>query len=249
MLPGRLSSSRPALPRASCVAGPCRAILPVGHSGRLQPTRVRVSRGAVGGGSPLPPPPLSRAVLPGSRLLSGGLRQAPAPALAAKKGSSAGSADNEDDDDWEIRPLAFHWQALRFAAFVAAAAVAIDLATAGSAWAALSAPTGPVATLTSAARGLVARVVATASHLHFPAGHSDALVLLSSAVAAVTVISKIKGTPILGFLITGLFIGPHALGLVHNASFVAGLAEIGVMFLLFHIGLELSLDKLQKMSR
>lgn len=52
--------------------------------------------------------------------------------------------------------------------------------------------------------------------------------------------------PIVGFLIAGVVIGPHALGLVHNQELVDILAEIGIILLLFTIGIEFSLEKLNR---
>ena len=50
--------------------------------------------------------------------------------------------------------------------------------------------------------------------------------------------------PIVGFLLAGVVIGPHALGLVDDPALVDAAAEIGVILLLFTIGIEFSLEKL-----
>ena len=47
----------------------------------------------------------------------------------------------------------------------------------------------------------------------------------------------------------GALIGPHALGIVKDVEGVRHLAELGVVFLLFNIGLELSLDRLRSMQK
>ena len=47
----------------------------------------------------------------------------------------------------------------------------------------------------------------------------------------------------------GALIGPHALGIVKDVEGVRHLAELGVVFLLFNIGLELSLERLQSMQK
>lgn len=57
---------------------------------------------------------------------------------------------------------------------------------------------------------------------------------------------KIKLVPIVGFLIAGVVIGPNALGLVQDQELVDMLAEIGIILLLFTIGIEFSLEKLAK---
>ncbi len=60
---------------------------------------------------------------------------------------------------------------------------------------------------------------------------------------------KIKIPPIVGFLITGAVFGPSALGLVKNAESVVILSEIGVVFLLFSIGMELSVSELIRLRK
>ncbi|GAB5408990.1 MAG: cation:proton antiporter [Balneolaceae bacterium] len=57
---------------------------------------------------------------------------------------------------------------------------------------------------------------------------------------------KIKLVPIVGFLIAGVVIGPNALGLVQDQELVDMLAEIGIILLLFTIGIEFSLEKLAR---
>jgi hypothetical protein len=55
--------------------------------------------------------------------------------------------------------------------------------------------------------------------------------------------------PIIGYLVTGLALGPHALGVVSEREETNRLAELGVVFLMFSIGLEFSLTKLKTMRR
>lgn len=57
------------------------------------------------------------------------------------------------------------------------------------------------------------------------------------------------GSAVLGFLLGGAFIGPHGLGLIKDIEPIAHLGEMGVVFLLFNIGLELSLERLQAMAK
>ncbi|CAD7705351.1 unnamed protein product, partial [Ostreobium quekettii] len=74
--------------------------------------------------------------------------------------------------------------------------------------------------------------------------------LLMSVVMVPLVLKGIPGgTPILGFLIAGALVGPHALGIVKNMEGVHMLGELGVVFLLFNIGLELSLERLRSMAK
>ncbi len=55
--------------------------------------------------------------------------------------------------------------------------------------------------------------------------------------------------PIVGFLLTGVLIGPHGLGLIQDQEMVDALAEVGVILLLFTIGIEFSLEKLARIQR
>lgn len=57
---------------------------------------------------------------------------------------------------------------------------------------------------------------------------------------------RIKIVPIVGFLIAGVIIGPSALGLVPDQEFVNILAEVGIILLLFTVGIEFSLEKLTR---
>src|SRR5712671_4535577 len=75
------------------------------------------------------------------------------------------------------------------------------------------------------------------------------LVLLASSVLAVAVCRKLKLPAMIGYVATGLAIGPHALGLVSDRDEMRHLAEFGVVFLMFSIGLEFSLAKLLSMRR
>lgn len=60
---------------------------------------------------------------------------------------------------------------------------------------------------------------------------------------------RIRLVPIAGFLIAGVFIGPGALGLVTDSDLIYNLAEIGVILILFTIGVEFSLEKLARIKR
>jgi CPA2 family monovalent cation:H+ antiporter-2 len=75
------------------------------------------------------------------------------------------------------------------------------------------------------------------------------LVLLASSVAAVALCRSLRLPPIVGYLATGLALGPHAAGLVSDRQETRHLAEFGVVFLMFSIGLEFSLPKLIAMRR
>jgi len=75
------------------------------------------------------------------------------------------------------------------------------------------------------------------------------LILLAAAVLVVVVCRTLHLPTLLGYLVVGVAIGPHALGLIRETGEVRQLAEIGVVFLMFSIGLEFSLPKLMTMRR
>jgi CPA2 family monovalent cation:H+ antiporter-2 len=75
------------------------------------------------------------------------------------------------------------------------------------------------------------------------------LVLLGFAVLGVVAFRMLHLPPMLGYLSVGILIGPHALGLAEENATTHTLAEFGVVFLMFSIGLEFSLPKLSSMRR
>lgn len=77
----------------------------------------------------------------------------------------------------------------------------------------------------------------------------EAVVLLGSAVAILLLASRLRIPPLVALLITGLLIGPSGLGWIAHTEQVETFAEIGVVLLLFVIGLELSLAQLKELRR
>ncbi len=75
------------------------------------------------------------------------------------------------------------------------------------------------------------------------------LMLLGASVVSVIIFRRLNLPPVLGYLLVGALIGPHALNLVEGFSGAQHLAEFGVVFLMFSIGLEFSLPKLYAMKR
>jgi monovalent cation:H+ antiporter-2, CPA2 family len=75
------------------------------------------------------------------------------------------------------------------------------------------------------------------------------LVLLASTVVALAICRRLRLPPMVGYLATGLALGPHMLGLASNAQETQRLAEFGVVFLMFSVGLEFSRPKLFAMRR
>ena len=75
------------------------------------------------------------------------------------------------------------------------------------------------------------------------------LLLLAASVVVVTICRRMRLPPILGYLIVGIALGPHALGVVPDDAATRRLAEFGIVFLMFSIGLEFSLPQLRTMRR
>lgn len=75
------------------------------------------------------------------------------------------------------------------------------------------------------------------------------LSMLVSTVVVIPVFKRFKVSPILGFLLVGVVLGPHGLKLVKDVEEITPLADVGVLFLLFEMGLELSFDRLRKLRK
>ena len=84
-----------------------------------------------------------------------------------------------------------------------------------------------------------------------PAHHAlqDVLVFLATVVVLAPVFHRLKVSPVLAFLVSGVIVGPHVLGLIDDVEGARRLGEFGVVFLLFAIGLELSIDRLYVLRR
>ena len=89
----------------------------------------------------------------------------------------------------------------------------------------------------------------------------DALIVLGTAAVVAPVVHRLKISPVLGFLVVGAALGPHGLGRLAEYSRaidwftvtgerqIAFIADLGIVFLLFFIGLELSMRRLLTMRR
>ena len=77
----------------------------------------------------------------------------------------------------------------------------------------------------------------------------ELVAIMAVSVAIAYVFRRIRIVPIVGYILAGVIIGPHALALVPDQQLVSNLAEIGVILLLFTIGVELSLEKLARIRR
>ena len=73
------------------------------------------------------------------------------------------------------------------------------------------------------------------------------LLLLAASVIGVAAVRLFHQPPVLGYLIVGIAIGPHALALAPDTAETHHLADLGIVFLMFSIGLEFSLARLRSM--
>ena len=90
-------------------------------------------------------------------------------------------------------------------------------------------------------------------------GFSDALVILGAAGLVIPAFARLKISPVIGFILVGLLVGPAGLGAlvgdypwlyyitISDAHSIEPFAEFGIILLLFSIGLELSLKRLWSM--
>lgn len=77
---------------------------------------------------------------------------------------------------------------------------------------------------------------------------NDLLVVFTLAVAVSLISHRLKLPSVVGFILTGTLAGPHGLALVPSSQHVEFLAELGVVLLLFSIGLEFSLSQLLRIK-
>jgi CPA2 family monovalent cation:H+ antiporter-2 len=77
----------------------------------------------------------------------------------------------------------------------------------------------------------------------------DTLIILASAVIGASVAERLKLGSIIGYLAAGLLIGPAILNLIRDVQAPQALAELGIVFLLFTVGLELPMERLRQLPK
>lgn len=77
----------------------------------------------------------------------------------------------------------------------------------------------------------------------------DSLILLIVTSAVIPIFKSINTSPILGFLLMGTILGPTGLKWVKDLHMIELMGELGIVFFLFEVGLELSMEKLKSMKK
>lgn len=77
----------------------------------------------------------------------------------------------------------------------------------------------------------------------------ELVTILAASILVIVVFHRLKIPAVVGFLITGILLGPGGLSLVRDLGVINAVAEIGVMMLLFIIGIEFSLERLQRIKQ
>jgi CPA2 family monovalent cation:H+ antiporter-2 len=77
----------------------------------------------------------------------------------------------------------------------------------------------------------------------------DLVILFAAALPIVVIFERLNIPSVVGFLIAGIVIGPHGVGLIPQSADVESLADIGLVLLLFVVGLELSFAQLARIGR
>ena len=78
---------------------------------------------------------------------------------------------------------------------------------------------------------------------------NQVMIILGGSVVATTLLRRLRLPPVLGYLLVGLMIGPYAFQLIPDPADLHFLSEFGLVFLLFSLGLEFSLAKMNALRR
>ena len=75
------------------------------------------------------------------------------------------------------------------------------------------------------------------------------VIIFGISAATVFLLNKIRVPSVIGFLIAGILIGPHSLSIIKDMDVIEAFSEVGVILLLFTLGIEFSLTKLLRMKK
>ena len=78
---------------------------------------------------------------------------------------------------------------------------------------------------------------------------ADVLILLLATATVIPAFKRMNLSPVLGFLATGCLLGPNGMSIVSDVTTIETIAEFGIVFFLFEMGIELSVERLVQMKR
>lgn len=77
----------------------------------------------------------------------------------------------------------------------------------------------------------------------------DTLMVFLAALGGGWVAERLKQSPVLGYILGGILVGPYVLGLVHDLKLLQDFSEIGVILLMFTVGIDFSLSRMEKVKK
>ena len=77
----------------------------------------------------------------------------------------------------------------------------------------------------------------------------ELLAFLAAVVIFIPIFYRLKVNPLLAFIVAGVILGPHMLGLINDTHVTENIGELGLLFLMFTIGLDLSFHRFKAMRR
>lgn len=78
---------------------------------------------------------------------------------------------------------------------------------------------------------------------------SAILILFGASILIIPLCQKLRVPSVIGFLVTGLLAGPNVLGLIRTTESVNGMADLGVVFLMFLVGMDFTVDHFNRLKR
>jgi len=77
----------------------------------------------------------------------------------------------------------------------------------------------------------------------------DFVIIFSAAIAINFLFYRLRIAPVVGYLIAGVLLGPSMLGIIYDVRLIEVLAEVGIILLLFLIGIEFSIEELVRIMQ
>jgi len=77
----------------------------------------------------------------------------------------------------------------------------------------------------------------------------DAVIVFVAALVGGYIADRVRQSPVIGYILGGIVVGPYVMGLVRDQPIIGDLAEVGVILLMFTLGIEFSLSRLEKVRK